>query len=91
MSPGPDIPLRSAWAAFGDLVLVHDYLKLSSAYVSGFITKFIQGASLDSCLRFGNLAGAINTTAAGGTGAFSSGERIREVAKQKFGVDLNTI
>ena len=39
---------------------------------------------LTKCLESGSLAGAINTTRAGGTGAFENPEMIREIAREKF-------
>ena len=36
---------------------------------SGFIAQFVQGATLEDCQRYGNMTGAVNTTAAGGTTA----------------------
>src|SRR5262249_47462504 len=55
---------------------------------AGFIVKYISGSPVESCLRFGNLMGAINTTAAGGTAAFSSRERIKTAAREKFSVEV---
>jgi sugar/nucleoside kinase (ribokinase family) len=37
----------------------------------------VKGASLEQCLRAGNLAGAYSTTAAGGTEAFRDRERLK--------------
>ena len=42
----------------------------------------------DGCQRNGNLTGAINTTATGGTGAFASREAAEKTAKEKFNVEL---
>jgi len=39
---------------------------------------------LEDCQRFGNLTGAINTTAAGGTGAFADKKTIEEIARNRF-------
>ncbi|MCD6374397.1 MAG: carbohydrate kinase family protein, partial [Caldisericaceae bacterium] len=46
---------------------VVDAIGAGDSFNAGFIFKFIQGAPLEECQRFGNLCGAINTTAAGGT------------------------
>lgn len=47
-----------------------DAIGAGDSFNAGFIQQFISGASLKDCLRQGNLMGALNTTAAGGTGAF---------------------
>ena len=46
------------------------------------------GLPLEECQRTGNLTGAVNTTAAGGTGAFTSLEAVREVCAARFGQTL---
>lgn len=63
---------------------VVDAIGAGDSFNAGFIYQYIQGKSLIDCQRFGNLTGAINTTAAGGTGAFSSKENIIQIAKEKF-------
>jgi len=40
------------------------------SFDAGFLNNFIRGASLEACLRLGNLAGALSTTRQGGTEAF---------------------
>ena len=52
---------------------------------AGFISAFVKGLPLEDCQVTGNLTGAVNTTAAGGTGAFTSLEHVREVCLEKFG------
>ena len=51
---------------------------------AGFIKEFINKKPLKKCLEFGALIGAINTTRAGGTGAFENLNSIREIAWGKF-------
>jgi sugar/nucleoside kinase (ribokinase family) len=65
---------------------VVDAIGAGDSFNAGFIYKFVKGASLPECLKFGNLTGALNTTSAGGTGAFSSKSKIRETAKIKFNI-----
>jgi sugar/nucleoside kinase (ribokinase family) len=65
---------------------VVDAIGAGDSFNAGFIYKFVKGASLIECLDFGNLTGALNTTSAGGTGAFSSKFQIAETAKNKFNV-----
>ena len=61
-----------------------DAIGAGDSFNAGFIRAFIQGKTLKECLRFGNICGAVNTTAAGGTGAFNSLEEIRKIAKDQF-------
>ena len=63
---------------------VVDAIGAGDSFNSGFIYKFVNGGSPEECQHVGNLMGAINTTSAGGTGAFSSKENIEKVAKEKF-------
>lgn len=67
---------------------VVDAIGAGDSFASGFVSHFIKGHDIQRCLKFGNLTGAINTTAAGGTAAFSSHEKIKETALQRFGVKL---
>ena len=64
---------------------VVDAIGAGDSFNSGFVFKFITGADLIECQEFGNLMGAINTTAAGGTAAFTNYPEIIKTAKEKFG------
>jgi len=63
---------------------VVDAIGAGDSFNSGFITAYVQGKDLEYCQYLGNLTGAINTTAAGGTGAFSSKEAVEEAALKHF-------
>lgn len=63
---------------------VVDAIGAGDSFNAGFINQFVQGKSPLECQWFGNLTGAVNTTAAGGTGAFSSKENIIKTAKEQF-------
>jgi sugar/nucleoside kinase (ribokinase family) len=65
---------------------VVDAIGAGDSFNAGFIFKFIQGKELDECQQFGNLTGAISTTAAGGTTAFNDYERFKKTAFERFGV-----
>lgn len=65
-----------------------DAIGAGDSFDAGFLSRFIRSNDIEKCLRLGNLAGAINTTAAGGTTAFSSPERIRQTAQQKFHTNI---
>lgn len=64
---------------------VVDAIGAGDSFNAGFIFKFIQGCDIEECQIFGNLIGAINTTAAGGTSAFENYDQIIKIAKEKFG------
>lgn len=64
---------------------VVDCIGAGDSFNAGFITCFTQGASLEMCQRYGNMTGAVSTTAAGGTGAFISRKAVETVGKQRFG------
>lgn len=63
---------------------VVDCIGAGDSFNSGFISQFVQGKPLEECQRYGNMTGAVNTTAAGGTGAFTSKEDVEKIAKEKF-------
>lgn len=68
---------------------VVDAIGAGDSFNSGFISAFVAGRPLEECQLIGNLTGAINTTAAGGTGAFTSIDEIRAKAESRFGLKLN--
>ncbi len=67
---------------------VVDAIGAGDSFNAGFIHKFISGASVEECQRFGNLTGAVSTTASGGTAAFSDTLEFRKTALKKFGVRI---
>ena len=67
---------------------VIDAIGAGDSFNAGFISKFINNKSLESCLKSGNLMGALNTTESGGTGAFDNLEMIRKKTKEMFNYDL---
>jgi sugar/nucleoside kinase (ribokinase family) len=63
---------------------VVDAIGAGDSFNAGFVFKFIKGFSPEDCQVFGNLAGAISTTAAGGTSAFINYTDTLKIAKSKF-------
>ncbi|MCQ2348496.1 MAG: carbohydrate kinase family protein [Paludibacteraceae bacterium] len=57
---------------------VVDAIGAGDSFNSGFLSRFVAGDSLETCQRYGNMTGAVNTTAAGGTGAFTSREEVEK-------------
>lgn len=68
---------------------VVDAIGAGDSFNSGFVSAFVRGMSLEKCQETGNLTGAVNTTAAGGTGAFSSLESVRKVCLERFGQPIS--
>ncbi len=65
-----------------------DAIGAGDSFNAGFISSFLQGKSLQESLMFGNLTGAMNTTAPGGTGAFSDLSSFVKKAKTIFEINL---
>ncbi len=47
-----------------------DPVGAGDSFDAGFLSQFVRGADLSTCLRWGNMAGALSTTMTGGTEAF---------------------
>jgi len=73
--------------AFVNLTVV-DAIGAGDSFNAGFIAHYINKESLQKCLQYGNLMGAINTTANGGTEAFSSLEAVKAIAKERFNFEM---
>lgn len=63
-----------------------DAIGAGDSFNAGFIYQFLEGDSIEQCVRFGNLAGAVSTTKAGGTAAISSLENVINIAKNNFSI-----
>ena len=88
---------RGSMVCFGDEVLdrpaylnknVVDAIGAGDSYNAGFIFKYIMGSPIAECQSFGNLTGALSTTAAGGTTAFQDEAELRKKAMDLFGYDI---
>ena len=82
-----------AWAWDGKRIItqpaflnnrVVDCIGAGDSFNAGFIKDFINNIPIKKCLETGALTGAINTTRAGGTGAFENPDLIREIARERF-------
>jgi sugar/nucleoside kinase (ribokinase family) len=77
---------KGAVAAKGDrritlrsnTVEVVDTVGAGDSFNAGFLHQFVRGANLETCLEYGNLAGAFSTTASGGTEAFRNPGKIEQ-------------
>jgi sugar/nucleoside kinase (ribokinase family) len=54
-----------------------DPVGAGDSFDAGFIYQYVRGADLETCLDYGNLAGAFSTTRSGGTEAFRDREHFR--------------
>ena len=55
-----------------------DAIGAGDSFNAGFLEKYLQGNSLEECLKNANLIGSLSTTQPGGTGAFTSRENIEQ-------------
>jgi sugar/nucleoside kinase (ribokinase family) len=77
---GRDIVVQPAFK--NDRVI--DCIGAGDSFDAGFIMDFVQNFPMEKCLETGALTGAINTTRAGGTGAFPDLQTIRGIALETF-------
>lgn len=67
---------------------VADTIGAGDSFNAGFISGYVQGISLENCLKRGALSGAVNTTRPGGTTAFTSLEEVVKLARERFNADF---
>lgn len=67
---------------------VVDAIGAGDSFNAGFIFQFINGRNIAECQKFGNLTGAVSTTASGGTAAFDEYANFKRISKEQFGVDV---
>ncbi|MEP0368184.1 MAG: carbohydrate kinase family protein [Cyclobacteriaceae bacterium] len=67
---------------------VADCIGAGDSFDAGFISQFIKGVPLKECLKFANLAGAVNTTRSGGTTAFESLDTVKQIASERFSYSI---
>lgn len=72
LGPEGAIAQRGKERFYGDPLKVSamDTIGAGDSFDAGFITQYIRGTDLGTCLHYGNLAGAFSTLKAGGTEAF---------------------
>lgn len=69
---------------------VVDCIGAGDSFNSGFIARLAAGDALDKCQQYGNMTGAVNTTAAGGTTAFTCREDVERIGQERFGFNPKT-
>ncbi|MBA7545198.1 Ribokinase [subsurface metagenome] len=68
---------------------IKDAIGAGDSFNSGFIYKYTSRKPLNDCLEFAALIGAINTTESGGTTAFISFDKIKDIALEKFNFEIS--
>lgn len=66
------------WRCVPPTVPSKDAVGAGDSFDAGFIHRFVEGASVQDCLEWANVAGAYSTTGAGGIEAFRDRERMRQ-------------
>lgn len=61
-----------------------DKIGAGDSFDAGFIYRFLRGDTIEECILFGNLTGAVSTTKQGGTAAISSLEAVLQTANETF-------
>ncbi len=64
---------------------VVDAIGAGDSFNAGFISRYVRKEPIEVCQSFGNLTGAISTTAAGGTTAFQNMDQVMKIAAERFG------
>lgn len=70
---------------------VVDAIGAGDSFDAGFVSRFIRKRPLAECLEFAALCGAINTTAPGGTTAFTDLSSLRRTALEKFNYQIHDL
>jgi sugar/nucleoside kinase (ribokinase family) len=78
---------KEKFTAFAPVVDMVDSVGAGDTFDAGFLHQFIRGAKIEDCLKFGNIAGALSVTRAGGTEAFREAPH-RSAFMQKHSVGL---
>lgn len=67
---------------------VVDAIGAGDSFNAGFIYKYIKGESVAACQEYGNLTGAVSTTAAGGITAFRDKDYFKKKALEISGIKI---
>src|SRR5579864_7093336 len=65
-----------------------DCVGAGDSFDAGFISQFIRGADVETCLAYGNLAGALSTTRPGGTEAFRDRQHRERFFRENGGLQV---
>lgn len=70
---------------------VMDTIGAGDSFNAGFIHAFLKNKTIEKCLELGAICGAVNTTAHGGTAAFSSKKDFKNIACTKFNYSIDDL
>ena len=73
---------RQEWVHTGYKVNAIDPVGAGDSFDAGFLHQYVRGADLETCLAYGNLAGAFSTTRPGGTEAFRERPKWQDFLQQ---------
>ena len=59
-----------------------DPVGAGDSFDAGFLSQYVRGADLPTCLAWGNVAGALSTTMPGGTEAFRDPVRLEKFLRE---------
>jgi sugar/nucleoside kinase (ribokinase family) len=71
------------WRAAQLPMKVLDVVGAGDSFDAGFIHRFLQGAGVEECLKFANIAGAFSTTREGGTEAFRDRQEVTRFFREQ--------
>jgi len=78
---------QQQWSLSPPSVNPVDYVGAGDTFGAGFLHKYLQGAKLEDCLAYANLAGAYSTTNEGGTEAFLDRAALTRFIQQRGSED----
>jgi sugar/nucleoside kinase (ribokinase family) len=70
------------WRSSPLRVVVADAVGAGDSFDAGFIHRFLQGASVEECLAYANVAGAYSTTRDGGTEAYRDRDELAKFFRE---------
>ncbi|MCW3116881.1 MAG: sugar kinase [Chitinophagaceae bacterium] len=68
-----------------------DAIGAGDSFNAGFVKMFLQGKDAIECAEYASLMGALNTTEAGGTGAFVSPKQVKNSVLKKFNKNVDYV
>ena len=91
LGPAGAIARRGKEQFRGAPVRVHavDTIGAGDSFDAGFVTQYIRGADLETCLTCGNLAGALSATKPGGTEAFRDNAHRQQFFRENHASEMS--
>lgn len=73
---------KAEWRCAPVPVKVVDTVGAGDSFDAGFVRRFLEGAAVEQCLRYANVAGAFSATREGGTEAYRDRKRLEEFFRE---------